>query len=67
MSLTSLGPQVEGFLVGRCCCEYICADEVGDCTLRTVSIDGAYILSVKYSCGDSVDCYVFGGLSFHVV
>ena len=41
--------------------EHVCANEVGDCRLRAVSMDGARgSLSVQQSRGDSVDCLLFG-------
>ena len=51
--------------------EYICANEVGNCMLRTVSIDGTLqpVSSQLIICCDSVYCCssVFGSLLFHVV
>jgi hypothetical protein len=63
---TSPGWRIAVFVV---CVEYVCADEVCDCGLCTVSIDGTDGLSVEKSCGYSAYCIsaVFGGLLFHVV
>jgi hypothetical protein len=50
------------------CVEHVCADEVCDCGLCTVSVDGTDGLSVEKSCGYSACCSaVFGGSLFHVV
>ena len=49
--------------------EYICANEVGDCGLCAVLINGAHDLSFKQSSGNSIDCcsVLFGGLLFYVM
>jgi hypothetical protein len=57
-----------GVAVFVACVECVCADEVCNCGLCTVSMDGTDGLSVEKSCGCSACCsVVFGGLLFHAV